>query len=381
MCRRLSSWALANNVPVKAAAGPAASTRALAARRVRRPRARNISTDAGPPSRVAFGSNGLPAGPHGDGGRDLLIFLGEAQPPLGKNAYCRRLIEYAQELGRSVRGLSPAAMASILAHSWPGNVRELQNCLKRAVASAASPVISARDLRLSGDPEANDGPLTLKQARFDAESRALRQALAVADGNISEAARVLEVAEGTARIGTGGALEVMDWEPRTLAAHQWEALQALARQAMAQRPRHRLHHGHGVHAGPLQFRPKLVDHARREVELFGKLLPAHRLPFHEFLPDPREDRQEPLRVAGDSRGRFEGDAFDPSRLVHHQVSEVRGPDDPDRGTHPHFVCTVCGSVSCLPDAAVTGLDGGPQRTPPKRPVEVHLRGVCDNCDP
>jgi two-component system, NtrC family, response regulator len=53
--------------------------------------------------------------------------------------------DYAQELGRRVRGLSPAAMAAILAHSWPGNVRELQNCIKRAVASAADPIISARD--------------------------------------------------------------------------------------------------------------------------------------------------------------------------------------------------------------------------------------------
>jgi hypothetical protein len=31
-----------------------------------------------------------------------------------------------------------------------------------------------------------------------------------------------------------GALEVMDWEPRVLEPHQWEALHALARQAMAQ---------------------------------------------------------------------------------------------------------------------------------------------------
>ncbi|HEY9550019.1 MAG TPA: PEP-CTERM-box response regulator transcription factor [Kiloniellaceae bacterium] len=105
--------------------------------------------------------------------------------------------DYAQELGRPLRGLSPAAMAAILAHAWPGNVRELQNCIKRAVASAASPIISARDLRLGGDPESADGPLTLKQARFLAESKALRQALAIADGNISEAARVLDTSRPT----------------------------------------------------------------------------------------------------------------------------------------------------------------------------------------
>lgn len=35
-----------------------------------------------------------PAGKH-----DLLVFIGEAQPPLGKYPFCRRLIEYAQGLG------------------------------------------------------------------------------------------------------------------------------------------------------------------------------------------------------------------------------------------------------------------------------------------
>src|SRR3546814_12416634 len=88
-------------------------------------------------------------------------------------------------------------MAAILAHTWPGNVRELQNCIKRAVASAAESTILARDLRLGSDPDTVDGPLTLKQARFLAESKALRQALAIAPGNLSEAARVLDTSRPT----------------------------------------------------------------------------------------------------------------------------------------------------------------------------------------
>src|SRR3546814_17295186 len=94
-------------------------------------------------------------------------------------------------------------MAAILAHAWPGNVRELQNCIKRAVASAASPIISARDLRLGGDPESADGPLTLKQARFLAESKALRQELAIADGHISEAAPVPDTRPDRKSAGQG----------------------------------------------------------------------------------------------------------------------------------------------------------------------------------
>ncbi|WP_193369786.1 PEP-CTERM-box response regulator transcription factor [Pelagibius marinus] len=105
--------------------------------------------------------------------------------------------DYAQELGRRPYSLSRSALAAILAHSWPGNVRELQNCIKRAVASAAGPVIPANDLRLGGTSETAEGPLTLKQARFLAESKALRQALAIANGNISEAARVLDTSRPT----------------------------------------------------------------------------------------------------------------------------------------------------------------------------------------
>jgi uncharacterized protein len=33
------------------------------------------------------------------GRHDLLVFIGEAQPPLGKYAFCRKLIEYARSLG------------------------------------------------------------------------------------------------------------------------------------------------------------------------------------------------------------------------------------------------------------------------------------------
>ncbi len=33
------------------------------------------------------------------GQRDLVVFIGEAQPPMGKYAFCRKLIDYAQDLG------------------------------------------------------------------------------------------------------------------------------------------------------------------------------------------------------------------------------------------------------------------------------------------
>jgi len=42
---------------------------------------------------------------------DIVVFIGEAQPPRGKYAFCRRLIEYAQEIGVE-RVFTFAAMAT-----------------------------------------------------------------------------------------------------------------------------------------------------------------------------------------------------------------------------------------------------------------------------
>jgi proteasome assembly chaperone (PAC2) family protein len=46
-----------------------------------------------------------------DGRHDMLVFIGEAQPPLGKYAFCRKIIEYAQRLGVK-RVITFAAMAT-----------------------------------------------------------------------------------------------------------------------------------------------------------------------------------------------------------------------------------------------------------------------------
>jgi proteasome assembly chaperone (PAC2) family protein len=52
---------------------------------------------------------------------DLVVFIGEAQPPMGKYAFCRRLIEYARELGVE-RVITFAAMATPMHPSHPSRV-------------------------------------------------------------------------------------------------------------------------------------------------------------------------------------------------------------------------------------------------------------------
>jgi two-component system NtrC family response regulator len=108
-------------------------------------------------------------------------------------AFVRR---YAATMNPAVTGLAPDALAAIDAWGWPGNVRELENRIKRAVIMADGKSVTAADLDL--DATAADAlPLNLRSARETADRKAIRQALAQADGNISGASRLLGVSRPT----------------------------------------------------------------------------------------------------------------------------------------------------------------------------------------
>ncbi len=48
--------------------------------------------------------------------------------------------------GRALEGMTPEALRVLVGYPWPGNVRELENALLRAVAVAAGPHVTERDL-------------------------------------------------------------------------------------------------------------------------------------------------------------------------------------------------------------------------------------------
>ena len=58
--------------------------------------------------------------------------------------------------------------------------------------------------------------------------------------------------------------------------------------------------------------------------------------------------------------------------------------DHDASAHPHFVCTECGTIECLPEIELAIRSRGSSRSRPpravkQRKVEVHVRGLCDAC--
>lgn len=63
-----------------------------------------------------------------------------------------------------------------------------------------------------------------------------------------------------------------------------------------------------------------------------------------------------------------------------RFSHVADPQRPPHEAHPHFVCTECGQVQCLPEQAVAIAAA---RQVPKalrdRDVAIQVRGRCDDC--
>jgi len=97
------------------------------------------------------------------------------------------------ELGSPAAVFTLAALRKLEAYHWPGNVRELENRVRQAVALATGRWLdgAALDLFPAGDEPALAPFQLAKREMVDRFERAyLGRALALADGNVSRAARL-----------------------------------------------------------------------------------------------------------------------------------------------------------------------------------------------
>jgi DNA-binding NtrC family response regulator len=113
------------------------------------------------------------------------------------------IARFSGDSGKPVDGITPEAMKILVNYHWPGNVRELQNVIERACALAKGDVLEASDIHLDLRPAKSvDGAnhflpdgMTLEQW----EDEMIQEALRRANGNKSQAARLLGLSRNALR--------------------------------------------------------------------------------------------------------------------------------------------------------------------------------------
>jgi Nif-specific regulatory protein len=111
------------------------------------------------------------------------------------------LQRFVREMGRRIKGFTPAAMAKLRDYHWPGNVRELRNVIERGVALGTGTMLDADDLWLSSLDAA--GPVPVSEAAYkplslaDLEKEHIVRTLAHTDWNKSQAATILGIERST----------------------------------------------------------------------------------------------------------------------------------------------------------------------------------------
>jgi DNA-binding NtrC family response regulator len=110
---------------------------------------------------------------------------------------------FAAESGKVIEGITPQAMQILVNYHWPGNVRELQNIVERACALSKGPQLEVPDIHIDVRPSksGNGAPgflpegMTLEQWEDEMVQEALRRA----NGNKSQAARLLGLSRNALR--------------------------------------------------------------------------------------------------------------------------------------------------------------------------------------
>lgn len=107
------------------------------------------------------------------------------------------LQKHAKDLGSMVTAISPAALDRLVQHSWPGNVRELENTIERSLVLASNEILQPADVRIEAPRHGPSHPsqhaplLPEGETLEHWEQMMIREALRRANGNKSQAARML----------------------------------------------------------------------------------------------------------------------------------------------------------------------------------------------
>jgi len=124
------------------------------------------------------------------------------------------LVEFSRKFGRNFTRISSQAERGLMKHKWTGNVRELKNLIERGVLIGKEPELTLGDLGLEGVAQETEPKQGLERSGFppippagvdlsaierSLEKFYIEEALIMAEGNESKAAKLLNINHHTYR--------------------------------------------------------------------------------------------------------------------------------------------------------------------------------------
>jgi DNA-binding NtrC family response regulator len=112
--------------------------------------------------------------------------------------------KFAKDVGGRIESISETAIQKLLQYHWPGNVRELENVIERSMVLSPGPVLEPEDIKMDTTPRraqsSFDVPFLPDGMTLDEfEQSIIREALNRANGNKSQAARLLGLTRNALR--------------------------------------------------------------------------------------------------------------------------------------------------------------------------------------
>jgi len=102
---------------------------------------------------------------------------------------------YSKKYLKQAFSITKKGMEKLSAYAWPGNIRELSHTMEKAVILNDPPILDSDQFHLLGGAQNMHSQNTLCLA--DIEKNAICKALSISKGNLSAAARILDISRTT----------------------------------------------------------------------------------------------------------------------------------------------------------------------------------------
>jgi len=102
---------------------------------------------------------------------------------------------YSKKYNKKAFEISQSAKEKLIAYNWPGNIRELKHTIEKAIILSSDEILNEDDFQLVTQAQHETGKSSLRLS--DIEKNTIKKVMQISRGNMSEAAKTLDISRTT----------------------------------------------------------------------------------------------------------------------------------------------------------------------------------------